>query len=177
MPPPIVTKSYIHVPSCNLVKCNLNFSVCFQFWFISAGCLVGCHYIVILIELNCYFCLPSDHWQHRQCTHLPSSWLVWIPCRVSNSSMSFLIFCGSVVQYYLICFFSICSQLLLYAENMFYHITQLSEDRDNCVGVSTMCEISVHVVTVLLRNSRIKHTDLSLLTSFHYSYAITRVHI
>ncbi|KAJ7381954.1 positive regulation of protein localization to cilium [Desmophyllum pertusum] len=26
-------------------------------------------------------------------------------------------------------------QLLLYAENMFYHITQLSEDRDNCVGM------------------------------------------
>lgn len=36
----------------------------------------------------------------------------------------------------LFCFFS---QLLLYAENMFYHMSQLAEDRDNCVGVSAVC--------------------------------------
>lgn len=34
-----------------------------------------------------------------------------------------------------------CSQLLLYAENMFFHLTQLAEDRDNCVGVSVMRHI------------------------------------
>lgn len=36
-----------------------------------------------------------------------------------------------------LCFFGFFfSQLLLYVENMFYHMTQLAEDRDNCVGVS-----------------------------------------
>jgi len=39
-----------------------------------------------------------------------------------------------MVKLRFLCFFF--SQLLLYAETMFYHMTQLAEDRDNCVGVS-----------------------------------------
>ena len=35
-------------------------------------------------------------------------------------------------------YFLLSSQLVLYTENMFYHLTQLVEDRDNCIGVSIL---------------------------------------
>lgn len=48
------------------------------------------------------------------------------------------------------CFFS---QLLLYAENMFYHLTQLAEDRDNCVGVSvTYVKLSFKILKTFTNN-------------------------
>ena len=53
-----------------------------------------------------------------------------------------------IVKLCFLCFFS--SQLLLYAETMFYHMTQLAEDRDNCVGVSASINKKSKILTFLL---------------------------
>ena len=64
-----------------------------------------------------------------------------------------------------LCFFLFFfSQLLLYVENMFYHMTQLAEDRDNCVGVSAQ---SVKL-TILDKDSDTKQQNsLMINPGFH----------